>query len=296
MDIIIECHGGLGDQICSEPTFRFITNRWPEYKLHVVTHYPEFFSHLNLYATNQALTLNTSCLKANTHPKEDKLIDFQQIHTVDYISLRLLKMQLPLLEKGIQIKVPESTQKWAIKNIPEDAVVLHPGQSWKSKTFPTEIWQSYIDRLVKADYRVVVVGKNYWANPRELRGTVTNLDLSKCIDMVDQLSVMELASVLQRAPVLISNDSGPAHISAAFNNHVGIISTIRRPETLFHWRNGIQGFRYYSLEKYRIYDQFIPNTIRGDMTYNLNEIPQVELLRALPSDEDILQFVKRVSS
>jgi ADP-heptose:LPS heptosyltransferase len=288
--LIIEAHGGLGDQVCVEPTLRFIDKMWPHYEMYVITQYPELFCHIkNVKAYNQNITFPFPAIKACTHPKDFKNLDFQQIHTVDFISLLLLKMTLPLLDKQIKINVPQESYDRIKRLIPQykNTVLIHPGKSWDSKSFPVEVWQSYTDILNKYQYNVAVVGKNYWANKHEYRGTVGGLSLYKCINLIDQLTLTDLCAALDMCPVLISNDSGPIHLSGAFNNHVGVISTVRRPETLFHWRNGIQGQRYYSLEKYRIYDRLIPDTINDHLTYNT----PIDFKDALPTANDILTFV-----
>lgn len=291
--ICIEIHGGLGDQICAEPVIRFITKKWPHYKIYAITHYPELFSHLDIDARSEAIRFDKPCPMACTHPKEDPFMDFHQIHTVDYISIRLLKMTLPLADKQIKINVPLAEKEKVRSLIPNPAntVLIHPGQSWQSKTFFKENWQSYIDAALSLGREVAVIGKNGWVNKEDYRGVVKGLDLCKCIDLVDKLSVLQTCAALDMCPVLISNDSGPIHLSGAFNNHVGIISTIRRPETLFHWRNGIQGFRYYSLERERGYDSLIPDTISGQLSCNMHDLDENKLSRMLPSGEHMKEFL-----
>lgn len=296
VNLLIEIHGGLGDQICAEPVIRFIKNKWQHYNVSIITHYPELFRHLNVMAYDHGIKCDENTLVACTHPKNDhiisKIIDFQQIHTIDFISLVLLKMVLDPIDKQIQIDIPKEVDA-KIKNLLQNtshAVVIHPGLSWQSKTFPSDFWQDYIDILINNGFKVIVVGKNYWANDNDFRGIVKDLDTYRCINLIDQLSILELCSVLKQCPVLISNDSGLIHLSGAFDNHVGIISTIRRPDTLFHWRNGIKGYKYYSLEDYPVYKDLTPDTIFGHYTYNAN-ISDELLYKALPQPEKILDWV-----
>lgn len=295
MNLIIEAHGGLGDQVCLEPVARFITKKWPHYKLHIATHYPELFSHLPVNAINGSIKLSEPAGIANTHPKNDTVIDFQQIHTIDYISLRLLRMILPPEDKQIKISVPHEADTLAEGYLGcwSETVVVHAGSGWQSKTFPKEVWQSYIDAILDAGLQVALVGKNYWANNKDRRGVVEGLDTSRCIDLVDKLSMIETCAVLSYCPALLSNDSGLIHVSGAFNNHVGVISTVRRPETLAHWRYGQQGYRYTFLEKNRIYDRFIPDSISGILTHNLHSIDEKDLLEAMPDIETVVKWAER---
>ena len=296
MQLMIECHGGLGDQVCAEPTFRFINTHWPRYNLHIITNHPELFTHLNAKIYDHDVRgISGPCLKVNTHPKDDIFMEFPQVHTVDYISLRLLKMQLPAADRQIKIPVKpehfESVKKYDIS----DAVIVHPGSSWQSKTFPASVWQSYINILLKNGHKVAVIGKNYRPNKDEVRGIVPP-DLWGCINLIDKLSLLEMCAVLASSPILITNDSGPAHLSGAFSNEVGIISTVRRPDTLFHWRDGVFGKGYHSLEAYPVYDRFLPDVIGGGQVFNQHWLPAEEMGRALPSPESILTFVEKLKN
>jgi len=292
LNLLIEIHGGLGDQICAEPVIRFIKNKWPNYEISIITHYPELFAHLDIKAYDKDTHFTEPHLKACTHPPNDhflsKIIDFQQLHTVDFISICLLKMTLDPLDKQIIIKVPEETDLKVSELIGKNLnnILVHPGMSWQSKTFPKEYWQSYIDILVNAGYKVIIVGKDFGEN----KGIVQGLDTSKCLNLVNKLSIMELCAALKQCPILISNDSGLIHLSGAFNNIVGVISTVRRPNTLFHWRQGIQGLNYFSLENYPLYNDLIPDTIAGHYTYN-SHLKEEDILKALPDADKILEFV-----
>ncbi|MCM8784197.1 MAG: lipopolysaccharide heptosyltransferase II [Candidatus Omnitrophica bacterium] len=97
-------------------------------------------------------------------------------------------------------------------------VVVHPGASCPSKIWPAENFASVSDRMIK-DYGMkvlIVVAKKdaYLAN------RVKNfMQYSPTFVFVD-FSLKELASLLKRAKLFISNDSGPVHIAVAVKTPV----------------------------------------------------------------------------
>jgi len=82
-------------------------------------------------------------------------------------------------------------------------IVLHPYSRWRTKLWPWRYYQELIDLMPNEEF--VLVGEGPWfplANPRltDLRG---------------RLSLRELMTVLQGAKLVLSTDSGPAHLAAA---------------------------------------------------------------------------------
>ena len=102
---------------------------------------------------------------------------------------------------------------------PEDRLVaLHPGASCPSKIWPKERFARVVDRLAD-EFKVkvvVVAGLDDVDIGRDL------LALLHCpyIDATGKTTVSELASLLRRCHLFISNDSGPVHIASALGRPV----------------------------------------------------------------------------
>jgi lipopolysaccharide heptosyltransferase II len=66
------------------------------------------------------------------------------------------------------------------------------------------------------DATVIVVGsKSEQEYTAELRNLTTDLDPTRLVDLAGQMSIGELAALLRGAAAVVSNDSGPMHLSAA---------------------------------------------------------------------------------
>lgn len=96
--------------------------------------------------------------------------------------------------------------KEAFKQCPveEDYVVLHPYSLWETKLWPWE----YYSKLAQCypEKQFVVVGK----------GEHFPLFADNIMDLRNETSLSELISILANASAVVSTDSGPAHVAAAF--------------------------------------------------------------------------------
>ncbi len=116
-------------------------------------------------------------------------------------------------------------------SLPEGALVLNPNASWPEKAWTTPRWV----RLAKAlgerlSVRPVVVGG---PNDRERCSAIAN----GCggIDLGGKTDLPMLKRVLERARLLISHDSGPAHIAAALGTQVISVFGATHPELVGPW-------------------------------------------------------------
>lgn len=92
-------------------------------------------------------------------------------------------------------------------------VALHPGASCPSKIWPAERFAQVADKLAgEFKVRVVVV-----AGPDDVDKGKKLISLMRCgcIDACGRTTLSQLASLLRRCCLFISNDSGPVHIAAA---------------------------------------------------------------------------------
>ncbi len=91
-------------------------------------------------------------------------------------------------------------------------IAVHPWSSNPLKVWPLERYQELIRLLVErlAAPVVLIGGEEHSGQSRVVLPNGT-----PAIDLVGRLSLNELAGVLQRARLLVSNDSGPVHLASA---------------------------------------------------------------------------------
>ncbi|MEM9399079.1 MAG: glycosyltransferase family 9 protein [Verrucomicrobiota bacterium] len=133
-----------------------------------------------------------------------EMVDDHQEHAID----RYKAAVEYLLEEPVAIKTKLSTDDplQTPFNLPKFGyTVLHPYSNWNTKIWPWRYYQKLVDAMPHE--RFVLVGQG---------------DFFPCfgpnlIDVRNRTDVAGLIEILRGAKVVISTDSGPAHIAAAFD-------------------------------------------------------------------------------
>ncbi len=94
-------------------------------------------------------------------------------------------------------------------------VALAPGARWETKRWPEKNFIHLSQELESGGYGVLVVGGD---SERELCGRVAGD--TGAVNTCGRLSLMETAAALQKASVLVTNDSAPLHIAEAVGTPV----------------------------------------------------------------------------
>ena len=106
-------------------------------------------------------------------------------------------------------------------------VAIHPAASCPSKRWAPQSFARVADELVrKFGVKIVVVSG---ADARPFVKDMTSRMRNDVIDFSGKTKVGELGSLLKRASLLISNDSGPVHVAAALG--VSVIAIFGRKDS-----------------------------------------------------------------
>lgn len=236
--------GGIGDQICSEPTLRYALEQFKTCKVSLATDYPELFAHLPFHEV-----FNTKL----TRPDPSKYLVLKTIamptdlswqfmshcitHCVDYPALCALRCQLPVSYRSVQLQPREPKESRLLKIAAKKRwVLVHAGKHWQSKTFPVEFWNGVLDSIAEHDFVPVLVGKNVDDN-------VGYVDCShpQAIDLRDQTTLNDTTWLCQQAPAVICSDSSPLHMAVTGNAHIAFICSAKHQDYIYHWRKDLAG-------------------------------------------------------
>lgn len=298
-NVVVIVNGGIGDQVVAEPVVRYVRDvRYKGDNIVVVTDFPMLFDHLGLkvYSKEDKVENIGQFYQMSTYwSQEHASWDFMShitTHAIDFASLQAIRSILPLKDRQIKLTYGLNDLIKPSKILKEKdcdfskLVLLHPGRGWPSKTFPADVWQEYVNILINSGYTVGLIGKRIGQDQG-----VVEVDSSRCIDFIDQLTLKELIALIGQAPVLISNDSGPIHIAGAFDNHIGLIATCKHPEYILPYRNGSMFYKAAALENGGLYDTWDlrPSQVDGNAVHLCKEL---ELRKYLPTSEKVLNFVK----
>ncbi len=291
-NIIFVTWGGLGDQICAEPTLRYALETFKGCSVSLASEHPELFQHLSftdVFDLRRERPVWEKYLRLDTIVEAEgetnlvwQFMGHLNTHCVDFPSLCALAMQLPIKSREITLK-PSDADHMAVARF-RNSIVLHPGKHWQSKTFPVDWWNAVINQIIGAGLVPVIIG----AVTDDNRGTV-DIDTAYCIDLRDKLSVMQSVALLQQASVLLTNDSAPMHMAASGDAWIGYIATCKHPDFISHWRHGQWSWRMENHGKGGIWDviDFCPNKAQTVEVENVGE----ENLRAwLPDPKDFANW------
>ncbi len=299
--VVLVNEGGLGDQVCAEPTMRRVFREFaPGCKISLLSPNPALFSHLpweKIYTRanppDWGKTTSFSFMPPNGDLSSEEFCVHKEMHCVDYASMRIFRGTIPdpkdreivlpalpfEMNPELEGKHPELAQALLLG---PKGVVCHPGRTWQSRTLPKDWWDAVLRELQKAGMTPILIG---YDNGGET-GFV-DVDATGCVDLRNKLNTYAMAALLKRAHFVLSNDSSPIHLAAAGNAFIGFVTTVRHPGYLTHWRRGEFGYQTRNFGKDGLWNhekRWPPKSERSDIT----RIPE-ELLRAcLPTPMEVV--------
>lgn len=168
------------------------------------------------------------------HPVED-IRHKGHKHEAQYCLDLLNNIGIQSNELFLEIRKDQNTDNWIIdflrsKGIEtsEELVVLHPAASDPTKQWPKENFAELVNEMhrKKNSIRYIIIGTK---ENRHLARDIQNKSDVEILDTTGMFLISQLVSLLARAKLLISNDSGPVHIAAALGTPVVSIFTRNQP-------------------------------------------------------------------
>lgn len=287
--VLFKTWGGIGDQICAEPTLRHALKMFKDCEIYLASEIPELFSHLEFTKVFNLKKEKPNyddylCFETITPPDDSNMVwlffSHMLTNCVDFPSMCALRLQLPIAEKEVQLQDFNLVTEINL----EKAVIIHAGKHWPSKTFPKDWWDAVLSELQILGAVPVLIG----ANTDDNRGTV-DVNTDGCVDMRNKLSIMETISLLKQSKVLLTNDSSPLHMAVDSECWIGFIASCKHPDMIMHWRRGQWAYKMQNHGKGGIWDlvDYCPNKDQEVKAEFVDE----EILRSwLPEPKDYAQW------
>ena len=121
------------------------------------------------------------------------------------------------------LPIPAANERWAdaLLQVPDferqNIVVIHAAARWRTKRWPAEFFARVADSLAAEGARIfLVAGRQQMAQAEAVAG----LTRAPAVNLAGRCSLLDLAALLKRATLAISNDSGPMHLAAALGTPV----------------------------------------------------------------------------
>ncbi|MDD4980295.1 MAG: lipopolysaccharide heptosyltransferase II [Candidatus Omnitrophica bacterium] len=148
-----------------------------------------------------------------------------QKHESEYILDLVRYLGIEPKDKNLLMPLKPESENWAEELLRQEGIkktdqllAIHPAASCPSKVWPNERFSEVADRLIaKYGFKVLVV-----AGPKDIKiaQEVIKKISHPAINLAGKASVSQLASILKRCRLFISNDSGPVHIASALGTPV----------------------------------------------------------------------------
>ncbi|MGL4403032.1 MAG: glycosyltransferase family 9 protein [Fusobacteriaceae bacterium] len=139
-----------------------------------------------------------------------------------------------------RIKIDEILKNYKDKKI----ITVAPGSKWFTKKWPLEYFNSLLEKLEnREDIEVVVIGGK--------EETLLNVkQIKNMIDLRGKTTLLQLAELLKRSEIVVTNDSSPIHIASAFKNThiIAIFGPTVKKFGFFPWSKNSQALEVDGLE------------------------------------------------
>jgi len=108
-------------------------------------------------------------------------------------------------------------------------VVIHPGSTAPSRRYSPESFAEAARRLV-VDYGIRVVWTGSGSERPLIEEIQSSMGGARSLSLAGELNLAELAALLERAPLLISNNTGPVHVAASVGTPVVDLYALTNPQ------------------------------------------------------------------
>jgi lipopolysaccharide heptosyltransferase II len=152
----------------------------------------------------------------------------RQIDLVAHIGCTTSDERLSLcIPTEVELRALELVENLGV-NINQPWVILHPGATALSRRYEPAGYAQVAQMLVQTrSVQVVLTGAK---SENELIDDIRQQADVKTFSLGGQLSVAELAAVIELAPLIITNNTGPAHIAAAVGTPVVALYALTNPQ------------------------------------------------------------------
>jgi len=156
----------------------------------------------------------------------DKTIETtDDLHMVEVYLQFLEKMGLKRYENSkLELRVNEEAKisvqkfldkKYKEKNLAKDKslIALNTGGTWPTKRWPEFKFAKLADKIIENGNEVIFVGGP--SDKKRVEYIISMMEKDRVINATGKTNIKELAALVKKCDLVISNDSGPVHVAAA---------------------------------------------------------------------------------
>ena len=138
-------------------------------------------------------------------------------HEIEHLLRLIDHLELPRQGTQLDLPVTDHDRERLARTVPElgpaeSFACVHAGAQLPSRRWPLERFAAVADKLAASGLRIVLTGA---AAERSLVAELRRLMRAETVDLAGRTDLFALGALLERARLLISNDTGVLHVAAA---------------------------------------------------------------------------------
>lgn len=243
----------IGDAICSTPTIKKLYESY-ERKINIISQYPEVFKN-NPYVdrnyTSNAINLDfvkENFLYHNSFHNIGKKnewgvelkhnnMDIRQFHAI------MLGFMLSPNEMECFYQPDEFEP---IESLPEKYILIHPVQTWPSRTWSPENWMLLTKKLNEQGIAVVSIGKDSSeVGFFNIDKPIFNFEIELGLNLMNQTSISQAYHLINKSVAFITMDSGLLHLAGTTDANIIHLGSSIKPEFRIPYRHGSQSYKHH---------------------------------------------------
>lgn len=243
---------GLGDTICATPTLRKLYKSY-EKKIAVLTNHPIIFKH-NPFVSELWSTEN--CNRESLESRYEMLKSFlPNVENLYGVSLRHNQFdirQFHAVGLGFQLLQEEMEMDFIpdkfleIENLPKDFIVIHPVQTWASRTWSQDKWILLTSLLNDAGISVVSVGKNSSeVGNSNVQKPVFDFQINLGLNLLNKANISQTWWLMQKSLGVVTMDSGMLHLAGTTDANIFQLGSSVNFKLRAPYRKGRQNYKYH---------------------------------------------------
>lgn len=247
----LEDCNGLGDLICATPTIKKLHDYYGR-KVVIISRFPEVFKmHPSVEASYKRASVDMEYISSthivhnsfyNVGKKNDRgieykhnMIDIRQFHAI-HLGFMLAKDELECYYRPIE--EPKNI-------ITEPYVLIHPVQTWATRTWDAEKWMLLTKELNDKGISVVSIGRDSSETGFfNVQKPVFNFEIDKGLNLMNKTSISECWHLISKSICFVTMDSGLLHLAGTTDANIVHLGSSIKAEFRIPYRNGSQSYKY----------------------------------------------------
>lgn len=242
---------GLGDTICATPTLRKLYNSYGR-KISVLTHHPDVFKH-NQYVEDLYFTENSN--RDILLESYEMLVSFiPNLENEFGVTLRHNQFDIRQFHAaglGFQLLHHEMDMDFYPDpfvddvNLPQNFIVIHPVQTWPSRTWSPENWALLSRMLNDSGIAVVSVGKDSSeVGNSNVQKPVFDFEIKLGMNLLNKVNLSQTWWLMQKSKGVVTMDSGLLHLAGTTDAEIFQLGSSIDYRLRAPFRNGSQSYKY----------------------------------------------------